>query len=182
MCSVMLNNFNYYDFQFKMVVDKINEEIDFFDHYEFSKCYPFNEYLTYLKGRIGIDRIEQKTMSYQDNSGNKHEIKKMNMDEYGKDLDVYVYKRPWNKLKEFHKIIKIKEFVDNLTFGKKCKPKEIEKNKKYLKDEICNGLKNKKFGKNKAEVTYDSQNMVIISISCLDYNKKKGLYEIDWEN
>lgn len=177
----MVSNFDYYAFQKNFVINKINEEIEFLETVIYKDFAPIDEYLKYLKARIGIDRVEEKNVTYQDNTGVRREIKKMNMDEYSKDLDMIVYKRPWIKLKEFHKCIKIRQFIDGLEYGKKCKPKDVEKNKNYLKQEICDGLKNKKFGKNKAEVIYDPENMVITSISCLDYNKKTGLYEIDWD-
>ena len=104
------------------------------------------------------------------------------MDEYAKDMDIFVFKKPWNKLREFHKIMKIKQFVDALEFGHKAKEKDITKNKAYIIEEICAGLKNKKFCKNKSEVVYDQEEMKIMSISSVDYNKKTGLYEIDWDS
>lgn len=176
-----MNNFDYYKFQIDCGIEKINEEIEFYTNCSYANIYPINEYLIYLKYRIGIDRIEPTSMNHYDKAGNKCEIKKMNMDEYGKDLNIMVYKKSWTKLREFHKIMKIKEYIDGLTFGKKCKQKDIDKNKKYLKQEICAGLKTKKFGKNKAVVDYDQDKMVITSITCLEYNKKTGLYEIDWD-
>ncbi|XWV24909.1 hypothetical protein QJ856_gp0872 [Tupanvirus deep ocean] len=177
-----MSNFDYYSFRVKTVTDKINEEIAFYESCEYNNVHPIKDYLTYLKSRIGIDKIETTTMMHYDNLGNKREIKKMNMDEYAKDMDIFVFKRPWNKLREFHKIMKIKEFIDSLEYGKKAKQKDIKKNKEYLKEEICGGLRNKRFGKNKSEVVYDQENMVILSISSLDYNKKTGLYEIDWDS
>ena len=96
---------------------------------EYFNVHPVKEYLGYLKGRIGMDKVETITMMHYDNLGNKCEIKKMNLDEYAKDMDVFVFKRPWNKLREFHKIMKIKEFINNLEYGKKTKEKDIIKNK-----------------------------------------------------
>lgn len=173
--------FDYYEFQRNIAIQGINEEIEFYGQSEFHDTYPINSYLLYLKNRIGIDKEYPITVTHYDHSGNRHEIKKMNMDEYAKDMDVYVFKKPWNKLREFHKIMKIKEFIDKLSFGKKSKEKDITKNKKILKDEVCGGLKTKRFGKNKCEVIYDEKNMLIKSISCLHFNNKIGLYEIDWD-
>lgn len=176
-----MSNFDYYNFQIKTVTDKINKEISFYESHEYAKVHPIREYLMYLKSRLGIDKIELTSVMHYDGSGNKCEIRKMNLDEYTKDMDIMVFKKPWAKLREFHKIMKIKEFIDGLTFGKKTATKDIVKNKAYLKEEICSGLKNKKFGKNKCEVFYDQEKMAITSISCLDINKKIGLYEIDWD-
>ena len=176
-----MSNFSYYDLRAKTVTDKINEEIAFYQNCEYQSIYPIKDYIIYLKSRIGTDKIEATTMTHYDSSGNKHEIKKMNLDEYVKDMDIFVFKRPWTKLREFHKIMKIKEFVDGLDYNKKPTQKNIQLNKKYLKEEICAGLKTKKFGKNKSEVIYDQEKMNILSISSLTFNKKTGLYEIDWD-
>ncbi len=105
----------------------------------------------------------------------------MNMDEYGKDLDALVYKHPWVKLKEVHKSIKIKEYVDALEYGKRANARDIAKNREYLKQELCEGLRAKKFNKNKNEITYDAENMTILNIACVDFDKRKGLYDVEWE-
>lgn len=177
-----MSNFDYYNFQINTVVEKINEEIEFYEKCEFVSCYPISSYLEYLKKRIGLNNTQEPVaIMHYDNSGNKREIKKMNLDEYGKDMDMYVFKRQWNKLREYHKIMKIREYIDGLEYGKKAKEKHIAKNNKYLKDEICAGLRTKKFGKNKSEIVYDKEQMCIRSISSVYYNKKTGLYEIDWD-
>ncbi len=176
-----MSNFNYYDYRIKMVTDKINEEINFYENCDYHDVSFITNYLTYLKNRIGTNKIETTTMTHYDNLGNRQEIKKMNMNEYNKDIENIMFNKPWNKLREFHKIMKIKEYVNNLEYSKKVKEKDMIKNKKYLIDEICSGLKNKKFGKNKSEVLYDQKNMSILSISSVDYNKKTNLYELDWD-
>lgn len=178
---IEMNNFDYYNFRIKFVTEKINGEITFYEKCEYGKIYPVKDYLSYLKGRLGKDKYEMSTMTHYDGAGNKCEIKKMILDEYTKDMDIFVYKRPWNKLREFHKNMKIKEFINDLKYDKKTKPKDVSKNREYLIKEICFGLKNKKFGKNKSEIIYDQEKMKIISISCLEFNKKIGLYEIDWD-
>lgn len=177
-----MTSFDYYNFRKKKVTEKINEEIEYYEDTEYAKVQPLCEYLLYLRNRIGIDQVEKTCVAhYYDNSGNKMEIQKMNMDEYAKDMDIMVFRKPWNKLKEFHKIMKIKEYINNLEFGKKAKSKDITTNKEHLKTELCDGLKAKKFGKNKAEIVYDHENMNILSIDCLVYQKKTGLYQIDWD-
>lgn len=177
-----MTTFDYYSFRIKNVSDKITEEITFYENCEYVGVPPLNKYLVYLKCRLGIDKQEMTTMMHYDGAGNKCEIKKMNLDEYAKDMDIYMFKRPWNKLREFHKIMKIKEYVDTLKFGKNADKQDIIRNKEFLKKEICDGIKNKKFGKNKSEVTYDEEKMVITAISSLDFNKKNGIYDIDWDS
>lgn len=175
-------SFDYYNFRRKKVTDKINEEIEYYENTTYAKVQPLSEYLVYLRNRIGMDRVEQTCVAhYYDHSGNKMEIQKMNMDEYAKDMDIMMFRKPWNKLKEFHKIMKIKEYINNLEYGTKAKTKNIIANKEHLKTELCNGLKAKKFGKNKAEIIYDQENMNILSIDCLVFQKKTGLYQIEWD-
>lgn len=174
-------NFDYYNYRIKNVTEKISEEIVFYQGCPYAKTYQLDQYLTYLKSRIGTDRIEMPTMTHYDNLGNKQEIKKMNLDEYVKNIDISTFSRPWNKLKEIHKCMKIKEFIDSLEYNKKVRASKITKNRAYLKEEICAGLKTKKFGKHKTIVDYDQENMNILSISCIDYDKKTHLYSVDWD-
>lgn len=178
-----MSSFDYYNFQEKTARGKISEEINFYENCIYKDDTPVKDYIDYLKSRIGINSKQEslKIIRY-DNSGNKREIKKMNLDEYSKDMDVFVFKKPWNKLREFHKTMKIKEFIKGLKYKKKVKPELIEKNKSYLYHEIVNGIKEKKFGKNKTEVIYDQDSMIIVSISCIYPNKKTNLYAIDWDS
>lgn len=176
-----MTNFDYYTFRINSATEKINEEISFYEHCEFVDAETINEYITYLRSRISINKPMAISMAHYDKSGNRFEISKMNMDEYAKDMDIMMFKKPWNKLREFHKIMKIKEFIDNLSYGSKAKQSNIDKNREFLKKEICGGLKTKKFGKNKSEVIYDEENMIITSISSVDFNKKTGLYDLDWD-
>lgn len=176
----MIHNFDYHNFRFQMGVAKIKEEIEFYQNTQY-EILPINEYIAYLKNRIGADRPEFATMTAYDRSGNRYELKKMNLDEYAKDIDMMTFNRPWTKLREFHKIMKIKEFVDSLKYGKNATIKSVEKNKNYLKNELCKGLKTKRFVKNKSVIEYQQEVMKIKSISSVIFNKKTGLYEIDWD-
>ncbi|AEX61712.1 hypothetical protein mvi_514 [Megavirus vitis] len=171
-------NFNYYDYRISTVTNDIKKELEFYLKSDFANQYPLDQYIFDLKKRIGCDRYES-SKTYYDNS--QTEMKKMNLDEYGKDMDAMVYKKPWNKLKEFHKIMKIKEYINKLTYVKKITNSDMENNKESLIKEIILGLKSKKFNKNKSEIIYDYEKMEITSMSCLDYNKKKGIYVIDWD-
>lgn len=180
----MINNanaFDYYAFRIDNVREKINDEIAFYEECEFVKYLPISQYLTYLKGRITSDKMIPNKMMHYDKSGNKCEIKKMNIDEYGKFLNELNFKKPWKKLKEFHKIMKIKEYVDNLEYRKGTKQAKIDTNRDFIKKELIDGIKSKKFVKDKCEVIYDQENMMIMNIDCVMFNKKSGVYEIDWD-
>lgn len=178
----MTEGFDFYVYQINMGRKKLNEEINFYESSEYCREYVIAERITYLKSRLGISGYNQKILSSFDRNGNKYEIKKMNLDDYAKDMDIIVFNLPWDKLREIHKTMKIEEYISKLDYPKQKSSKDkINKNKLFLKDEIISGLKNKKFAKNKSTVDYDQVKMEITSISCVVYNKKRDVYEIDWD-
>jgi hypothetical protein len=75
------------------------------------------------------------------------------------NLDDFMYKKPWNKLNIIHKIIKMKEFVNELNI-------EDTEMKKHLKTQLVTMLKNKKLTK-KSDVDYDAVNGKIITVHSL---------------
>jgi hypothetical protein len=173
-----LPNFDYYNYRKNYVTKKINEEINFFDKNGYTEAITVVEYLIYLKNRISSEKIVSSNTAQPDKNVIKYEDKVINLEEYGKYADELVFKRPWPKLKEYHKIMKINQYINTLKYSESISERKREKNKKYLREEIIQGIKNKKFLKNKSQIEYDTSNMKIISISCLDYNKKTKLYEI----
>ena len=82
--------------------------------------------------------------------------------------DDYLYQKPWTKLTAIHKIIKIKEFVNQLLIND---AEELS----LLKDKLVDMVKNKILTKKEA-VNYDSIKCKIISITHLQY--KNGKYFI----
>lgn len=177
-----MEGFNYYKFQIEMVRDKLNTEIDFFTSSEFHNEIVVQERIAYLQNRLGSDKPDRKIMSSVDRSGNMREIKKMDLDEYAHDMNILVFDMPWNKLKEVHRIMKIDEYVNNLNYPKKKISEEtVAENKLFIKTEIVQGLKDKRFAKNKSVIDYDQKKMQIDSISSVTYNAKHGIYEIDWD-
>lgn len=173
-------NFDYYEFRENYVRDTIIEEINFFSKSPYINYTDISDYTNYLKNRIGLDKQSYASMTRYNGLGQKCEIKKMNLDEHVKDLDMLMFKKPWSKVRPYHKIMKIREFIEKLPYKKPIKPERIAKNKEFLKNEICEGLKTKKFVKNKSEIIYDPDKMSISSIDCLTYSKKKGIYNIEW--
>jgi hypothetical protein len=176
----MVSNFDYYNFRIQFVKKKIDEEIQFYENHEYHNFYEIKDYMQYLLQRI-TEKKPSNTVTQYDKLGNKREFQKLNPEEYHKDMDKYVFTRPWKKLKEFHKIMKIKEYVNKLEYHENITSAVVYKNREYLINEIVEGLKNKKFVKNKHEIIYDMDKMEILSISCLQFNKKKKLYEIEWD-
>lgn len=80
--------------------------------------------------------------------------------------DNYLYKKPWNKLAQIHKIIKIKQYV-KIQLGITDKKYE-----KLLINELIGYVKNKILSKKKA-VNYDLNKEKIISIPNLKFVNKK---------
>jgi hypothetical protein len=77
----------------------------------------------------------------------------------------YLFLKPWSKLNQIHKVIKIKEFLNNL----ECQSKE----KDSLKEQLIDFVKTKK----KVKFTYDEAKGKIISISALSFANGKYFIE-----
>ena len=80
--------------------------------------------------------------------------------------DDSMYKKSWIKLNSIHKILKIKEFVNELKI-------DSESERIKLRDELVQLVKNKVLTK-KDKIKYDEENGKIISITNLQY--KSGNY------
>lgn len=85
-----------------------------------------------------------------------------------KNNDENLYQKSWSKLNAIHKIIKIKEFVNNI---------KIDDNdaKEKLKEELVDLVKTKILTK-KDKIIYDEENGKIISIKNLQYKNGKYFY------
>ena len=173
----MDNNFNY-EYRVEVITENINKEIDFYKNCEY-KDYPIvAEYITYLENRLfGNQKVTAR--SKYNNMTSRYE--KMDINEYAKDLYVMTYKKPWRKLKDFHKIMKVKDYVNTLEYPDSISADDIYSNREKIIQEITEGINNKKFIKNKNGIIYDEANMKIESIGCLYFNKKKKIYYIEWE-
>lgn len=167
--------FDYYSFRLKLVTDTIITEADFYQKNDYATIHQVNTYIHYLKNRIGTDREVRSTI-VRDNAGNKKEIKKMDMNEYYRKMDHTTFNKQWSRLKEFHKIMKIKEYVYSLHHNSQ---KNID-HQNALIEQLCVGLKEKKFAKKKHQIVYDNVAMVIVNINVLHYNEDTQKYEINW--
>lgn len=82
--------------------------------------------------------------------------------------DEDLYKKAWVKLNAIHKILKIKEFVNNLKI-------ESEQERIKLRDELVGLIKTKVLTR-KDKVNYDEINGRIISLTNLQYKNGKYFY------
>lgn len=85
------------------------------------------------------------------------------------NMDQYMFNKPWNRLPEVHKFIKIKEYVN-----KSLIIYDYEKKEKLIKQMFI-AVKQKKLTR-KGSVNYDTVNCRIVSIPNLKYNKAKEVY------
>ena len=118
------------------------------------------------------DWLVSKLDELQNGINNITETETSNKDKIASTLPVNnydeLYKKPWNKLNQIHKILKIKEFINTIS-----NIKANEKDK--LKNELIELVKNKILSK-KEKVDYDENNGKIISIFNLQYKDNKYIY------
>jgi len=114
------------------------------------------------------DQLPQEKLSETLNE--KKEITSSSETENHKQIfaDEDLYKKSWQKLNSIHKILKVKEFINNLKM-------DSEKDKIKLKDELVELIKNKVLTK-KENVNYDESNGKIISLPNLQYKDGKYFY------
>lgn len=85
--------------------------------------------------------------------------------------DHNLFKKSWSKLNLIHKVIKIKEFVNNIKI-------DTEIDRENLKDELINLVKTKVLTK-KDKIIYDEENGKIISLVNLQYKDGKYFYSLE---
>lgn len=159
-CTSM-TSFSYYDYKITLATKQVEAEIAFLEPYAH---YPeTKEYLEYLRSRIGKPVIVGKYTAIVAPS-----YKNLDPTEYNKNMDELMFKKPWKNLNLMYKGIKIKQYIESLETD----------NKQELIDAIMDGIKEKRFTANKNKIEYDSQAMVITSISCLV--KVDDGYVIEW--
>jgi hypothetical protein len=116
------------------------------------------------------DKLPQENKLSETITEKKKEVNSSSETENHKQIfaDEDLYKKSWQKLNPIHKILKVKEFINNLKMNS-------EKDKIKLKDELVSLIKEKVLTK-KENVNYDENNGKIISIPNLQYKDKKYFY------
>lgn len=171
-------DFDYYSFLENKITNDVKNEIEYYSNCSLKDFILTREHIRYLEGRIrNVDVVK---LNKCDRYGGQTEMHKMNVEEHSKELDNMIYKRDWSKLNIFHKKKKITEYVEKLEYSDLFTPSEIEKNKKYLIENIFEGLNNKKFNKNQNVIEYDSEKMEITLIDCIVKDEKNNKYRISW--
>jgi len=86
-----------------------------------------------------------------------------------KEIDKYTYRKQWNKLLAFHKIVKIKEYVTEHVQDLGMQKEIIDKLTIYAEEGRIN---------TKKYVIYDPNTEKILSFPCLIIDKEKNTYQI----
>lgn len=81
-----------------------------------------------------------------------------NINGYMKEIDKYIYKKPWTRLQPYHRTIKIKEYIENTYTDAKFKKKLLNDLIKLINDNKLNSNK---------MVKYDPYNEKILSIPAI---------------
>lgn len=84
-------------------------------------------------------------------------------------IEEYLYRRPWNRLDDFHKKNKIEEYINNYLFN------APEENINQIRSSLLEDLKNKKLNSAKT-VTYDPASTTILKIADLEYDNENCIY------
>jgi len=133
------------------------------------------KYYTSITNTLNKNNIEIKWLETHINKLNEilitdTEIIKKNdpiiLNQHSNDNDLF--KKSWTKLNLIHKVIKIKEFVNNIKI-------DTETDRENLKDELINLVKTKILTK-KDKIIYDEENGKIISLVNLQYKDGKYFY------
>ena len=86
-----------------------------------------------------------------------------------KEIDKYTYKKQWNKLAAFHKIVKIKEYIKETVLDETMQDEIILKLSKYTEE---NSINSKKY------IVYDPNTEKILSMPCLVIDIDKKTYQL----
>lgn len=99
----------------------------------------------------------------------KPELKEKKKDTFFKEIDKLVFKKLWNRLQPFHRLIKITEYLEE-NYSDKPYYESLYKEFKLLIE--SNKLTTKKF------VEYDSNSEKILSLPCLTINTTTNKFTI----
>ena len=112
-------------------------------------------------------------LCYLQHKNNEKDIKrkevKSDFNERITKIEEYLYRRPWNRLDDFHKKNKIEEYINNYLFN------APEENINQIRSSLLEDLKNKKLNSAKT-VTYDPASTTILKIADLEYDNENCIY------
>lgn len=160
---------DYHNIVSSNINNKISVEIDFYTKEH--ECYI--PYIEYLKKRIDYDNINENLVN--------------NLDFFNSDTIVNNFSMKWNSMKKIPQRLKLKEYVDNLSYSNKISEENIASNKKLILDKLYLFLENKQIQEitntktkpksDKMHIKYSIQKQKITEILFIKKNTN-GLYSI----
>lgn len=129
--------------------------------------------LIYLRGNDNVFNLSDKEIGMRIDGlstilGTTKRVSNKKEDMF-KEMDKHIYKKQWNRLTPFHKMVKIKEFIKEQYEEGDFQNAMIAELTKLVNE---NNFNTKKF------VTYDPNMEKILSMSCLVVNVEKKTYQI----
>ena len=86
------------------------------------------------------------------------------------EIDKYTYRKQWNKLPAFHKIVKIKEYLEENVSDKKMRKELLTKLTEHA---------NKKRINTKKYVIYDPNKAQILSMPCIEIDEEDKTFKLN---
>jgi hypothetical protein len=138
-----------------------------------------DHYLAEIKKRCFINNIEKKeNVTYiLDTTNKKFTLKTIKSSEYNQTLNYSIYAKRWSLLKEFHKIQKIREYINELPYKESLAEGMVANNRTEILRKSIELIKDKKNPMVKNAITYDPPSMKITEISFV-VQDSKGFYQI----
>jgi hypothetical protein len=177
-----MDEFDIYEFHQSFTQQYLQKEITFFEKSEFPNPLLW-DHLERLNNRriknvsLSDTNDNNNTAMFLDTSTKRFQLKKIDVSDYNSYMDDYVYKKPWSRLREFHRIVKMREYINELPYDNSVSAERIKKNKDIIIVELIKVLRSKELSKKKNQVTYDIEQMKITEIGCISLNDK-NIYEI----
>jgi len=178
-----MEEFDIYDFHQNFTQQYLQKEISFFEKSTFPNQLLW-DHLEKLNNRriknvTANDSADTNNMAlFLDTSTKRFQLKKIDVNDYNNYMDEYVYKKAWSRLREFHRIVKLREFVDALEYDSTVPADKVAKNRTTVIETLIQCLKNKDLSKKKNQVIYDIDQTKITEIGCVALNTKSKLYEV----
>lgn len=143
--------------------DKIKNELEYFQTigiltpFENGHDISIEERIKLLETVLDQPEIYQNTVQQQ-------------RDTIFQEIDKYTYKKQWNKLPSFHKIVKIKEYLDANVQNKKMRDELLKKLTEHANNKRIN---------TKKYVIYDPNKEEILSMPCIEIDDDNKSYKLN---
>ena len=170
-----LESINYDDLRIDTIKQEVLNELSMLKSSPHSRHPLVIADIEYLERRININQPHRNF----DYHGNALIHVNTDQDKHHQDLQRLVYGLPWKRLHHYHRVLKVREYVNTLPYPMTLAEDQIQ-NREHLIREISYGLSHSQFVKHKSSIEYDVDAMCITEISCISWSEKEGVYSINW--